>query len=68
MDSTVPGLTLRNSGLREKAGVQAITIKKKDGRTHFTPSPDLTISDGDIIVCVGGKDSTIRLARCVSPK
>lgn len=66
--SPVIGLSLRNSNLREKAGVQAIAIKRKDGRTLFTPSPDLTISEGDILVCVGGKDSTTRLAQWVSPE
>ncbi|MFH1998278.1 MAG: potassium channel protein [Planctomycetota bacterium] len=66
-ESPIAGLSLRDSNLREKTTVQVIAIKKKNGKTIFTPSPSFVIESGDLLVCVGGKDSTGSLVEYINP-
>ncbi|MFC2172625.1 potassium channel family protein [Acidobacteriota bacterium] len=59
--SKLAGKALKDSGVREKTGVMVIAIKRKDGKTVFSPAPETTITEGDTLVCVGEKGSAERL-------
>lgn len=47
------GVILRDSGLREAAGLIVIAVRKPDGHTTFNPSPDTPIAAGDRLVLLG---------------
>ncbi|MCL6519352.1 MAG: potassium channel protein [Armatimonadetes bacterium] len=52
-DSEFVGKTLRESGIREKSGANVIALKTKEGALTPSPSPDVEIREGDILVVLG---------------
>jgi CPA2 family monovalent cation:H+ antiporter-2 len=51
--SSLVGLTLRDSNIRESSGCNVVTIKKRNGEIIFNPSSRETIEPGDILVVMG---------------
>jgi voltage-gated potassium channel len=51
--SEFAGSTIRESGIREKSGATVIGVRAKTGALTSSPSPDIRIQDGDILVVVG---------------
>lgn len=47
------GKTIRESGIREKSGATIIAVKSRGGALTSSPSPQVEISEGDILVVVG---------------
>ena len=45
--------TLRDSHIREKSGATVIAVKSKGGALTSSPSPDMKIREGDILISVG---------------
>lgn len=45
--------TLRESGIRNRSGATVIAIKSRTGALISSPSPDVEIHEGDILVAVG---------------
>ncbi|MDH7480478.1 MAG: potassium channel protein [Armatimonadota bacterium] len=52
-DSEFVGKTLRESGIREKSGANVIALKTKEGALTPSPSPDVEIREGDVLVVLG---------------
>ncbi len=52
-DSQLVGKALRESGIRERAGMMVVAIKRTDGAQLFGPGPDEVIRGGDQLVLIG---------------
>ncbi len=61
--SAIKNKTLRESGLRQRAGVIVVAIKKADGTMLFSPSPDQIIEPADTLIMVGRAGTSVRLDR-----
>jgi len=56
-------LPLAESNLRSEYHVLAVAVKRRDGTMITAPPGDLTLAEGDVIVCIGGLDDLERLRR-----
>ncbi len=54
-NSRLSGVSLMNSGLREKYGIMVIAIKRKN-EVIFNPPPDIKLIPGDILIVLGDKE------------
>lgn len=45
--------TIRDSRIREKSGATVIAVKSRGGALTSSPSPDMEIREGDVLVAVG---------------
>jgi voltage-gated potassium channel len=45
--------TIRESGIRERSGATIVGIRTRTGALTSSPSPDIQVSEGDILVAVG---------------
>lgn len=66
-DSRLSGVTLMDSGIRQKYNLIIITIKKADGNMHFNPGADARIEAGDTVIVVGQGKDLKRLERELMP-
>lgn len=48
--------TIRESGIRERSGATVVGIRTRTGAFTSSPSPDITIHEGDVLVVVGTPD------------
>jgi K+/H+ antiporter YhaU regulatory subunit KhtT len=60
------GITLRDSGLREHAGLIVIAVKKTTGEMVFNPGAETRIEAGDRLVVMGQQSSLHELERRLS--
>lgn len=67
-NSPLSGVTLRDSGIRQKLGLIIIGIQKATGNIHFNPSPDEVLEPGDNLITIGDQESIRRLADWLSGK
>jgi voltage-gated potassium channel len=51
--SALDGRALRDSGIRERANLMVVAIKRADGRQLFSPGPDEQMHAGDQLVLLG---------------
>ena len=51
--SEFAGKTIRECGIREKSGATVIGVRTRTGALTSSPSPDIEIHEGDILVVVG---------------
>lgn len=63
----LPSAVLRDSGIRSELGLIIVAVKKEAKKMIFNPSPELTISPGDVLVALGERGSLARLRSLVSP-
>lgn len=66
--SEFAGSTIRESGIREKSGATVIGVRTKTGALTSSPSPDIRIEDGDILVVVGTPAQIESLQRMTEKK
>ncbi|MCP4593589.1 MAG: potassium channel protein [bacterium] len=59
--SSIANKTLRESSLRQEAGVIVVAIKKADGSMRFSPDPDEVIGLQDTLIMVGQAGASARL-------
>lgn len=51
--SSLRGISLRDSGIREKSGCNVVTIRKENGEIIFNPTSREIIQEGDYLVIMG---------------
>ena len=66
-DSALTGVSLMDSGIRQKYNLIIITIKKADGSMHFNPGADTCIEAYDTVIVVGQAKELKRLERKLMP-
>lgn len=59
--STLVGLSLVDSRLRQNFGVIVVAIKQASGHMIFNPNADQVLNSGDCIVCIGKSDDLRRM-------
>lgn len=52
-DCGARGRTLHEAGLLEKGLARLLALRKRDGTLHVSPSADLRLEDGDLVVAMG---------------
>lgn len=52
-ESQLVGKPLRDSGIRERAGMMVVAIKRADNRQIFSPGPEEQIQTGDRLILLG---------------
>ena len=55
--------TIRESGIREQSGATVVGIRTRAGALTSSPSPDIEVREGDILVAVGTPDQLEALHR-----
>ena len=65
-ESTLNGVTLIDSGIRQKMDVMIVAIRKKEGDMRFNPSSQTRIEAGDILIALGKSEEITKLARILS--
>jgi voltage-gated potassium channel len=64
--STLNGVTLIDSGIRQKMDVIIVAIRKKEGDMRFNPSSQTRIEAGDILIALGKSEEITKLAKILS--
>lgn len=64
--SPLIGLTLKDSGIRQKFDIMVIAIKKTDGSMDFNPSFETVFESGDTIIAVGIDDNLLRFEKILA--
>jgi voltage-gated potassium channel len=62
------GHTIRELRLRHETGALVIAVRHRDGAFDVTPSPDLTLEPGDVIIAVGTSGELRALEQMLSPR
>jgi voltage-gated potassium channel len=60
------GVSLKDSGLRQKLDLIILAIKKADGRMIFNPPADTAIDRADTLIALGPHESMLKLARMLA--
>ncbi|MBW1705868.1 MAG: potassium channel protein [Deltaproteobacteria bacterium] len=66
--STLNGVTLADSGIRQKMNVIIVAIRKKEGEMMFNPSFEARIEAGDTLIALGQSSELDRLAFILAGK
>jgi voltage-gated potassium channel len=66
--STLNGVTLVDSGIRQEMNVIIVAIRKKDGKMMFNPSFEARIEAGDTLIALGQSSELDRLALILAGK
>lgn len=64
--SNLNGVTLIESGIRQRMDVIIVAIKKKEGEMRFNPSSQTKIEAGDILIALGKSEDITKLAEILS--
>jgi len=64
--SSLAGLALKDSGIRQEHGVIIVAIKKGSGRMIFNPAPEILMEPGDRLVALGEPEEMKRLEQRAS--
>lgn len=64
--SSVEGMSVMGSRLRQKYGVIIVAIKRKCGKMVFNPGPEEIFLAGDVIVVIGKKTELQKMNRDIS--
>lgn len=64
--STLNGVTLIDSGIRQKMDLIIVAVKKKEGDMRFNPSSQTRIEAGDILIALGKSEDITNLANILS--
>ncbi|OQY55731.1 MAG: potassium channel protein [Desulfobacteraceae bacterium 4572_88] len=67
-DSSLTGLMLKDSGIRQNYNLIIIAIKKSDGGMLFNPPFDATINGGDTMIAVGEDGNLHELEKLLNPQ
>lgn len=66
-DSSLIGVMLKDSGIRQNYNLIIIAIKKSDGNMLFNPPFDATINSGDTLIAVGEDSNLNELEKILKP-
>lgn len=66
--SSLDGVKIADSGLRQKENVIAAAIQKTGKRMLFNPSPQEIIQGGDVLIAMGSQESLQALAQRIKTK
>ena len=61
-ESRLVGAKVRESGVRERAGVTIVAIKRADGAQIFNPGPEEVIQQSDQLILIGRRGLSERLS------
>jgi len=64
--SPLNGVTLIDSGIRQKMDVIIVAVKKSQGEMRFNPSSQTKIEAGDILIALGKSEEITKLATILS--
>jgi voltage-gated potassium channel len=64
--SSLNGIKLADSGIRQQMDVIIIAVQKKDGEMKFNPSSQTQIEEGDTLIALGESEDISRLANILS--
>jgi voltage-gated potassium channel len=64
--SALNGVTLIDSGIRQKMDVIVVAIRKKEGDMRFNPSSQTRIEAGDTLIALGKSEEITKLAKILS--
>lgn len=65
--STLAGVKLMDSNIRQDMNLIIISIKKSDGSMIFNPAADYLITQGDTVIAVGENRNLMKLERRLNP-
>jgi len=65
--SPLVGVTLKDSGIRQKFNLIIIAIRKADGDMIFNPSFETRLAAGNMLIAVGETENLARFARYLNP-
>ncbi|MCA1905986.1 MAG: potassium channel protein [Desulfarculus sp.] len=65
-ENELVGVSLKESGLRQKLDLIILAIKKADDRMIFNPPADTVIDRGDTLIAMGPHESMVKLARMLA--
>ena len=65
-ENALVGVSLKESGLRQKLDLIILAIKKSDGRMLFNPPADTVIDRGDTLIALGPHESMLKLTRMLA--
>ena len=65
--STLAGVKLMDSNIRQDLNLIIISIKKSDGNMIFNPAADYLITQGDTVIVVGESRNLMKLERRLNP-
>ncbi len=60
--SSLDGVLLKDSGIRQEYDIIVIAIKKPSGRMIFNPGPQLELAQGDVLIILGDREQLDRLS------
>jgi len=60
--SRLAGARLDDTRLRRDMGITVVAIKKPDGKMTFSPTPEVVLEPGDVLICLGHRDQLGRLS------
>lgn len=62
------GKTIRELRVRDETGAIIVALRKRDGTFDTTPSPDVHIEVGDVLIGVGTPDEIVALEQLFAPR
>ena len=62
------GKTIRELRVRHETGALVIAVRRRDGSFDATPSPDVVLEAGDVIIAVGADDELRALKDLFAPR
>ena len=66
--SPCAGKTIRELRLRRDTGALVIAVRRRDGSFDATPSPDVALDAGDVIIAVGNDEELAALEGHFAPR
>ena len=60
--SRLAGTRLDDAQLRREMRITVVAVKKPDGTMVFSPSPEVVLEPGDVLICLGHRDQLGRLS------
>lgn len=64
--SSLIGKTLKDSPIRKEIGLIVVAIKDHTGNMIFNPPAAFTLSENDVLVCIGGTDALKSMKKLVT--
>jgi len=62
------GKTIRELNIRSQTGALIVALRKKDGSFDTTPTPDVTLDDGDVMIAAGTPEELQALEELFAPR
>ncbi len=66
--SACAGRTIRELRLRRQTGALVIGVRRRNGTFDATPSPDVTLDAGDVVIAVGNDEELVALEGHFAPR